>query len=335
MPEATVIIPHAFTTRWTQIAVASLLQHRNDADFSIIVVDNSSHHDSIKGITETDLGKHCRVILPKDPSRGGHQLALDHAIDIVETSWFVAWETDVRVMRDGWLDWLLAFVKDDYVAIVGWYWSLGEGVDDNRHYISPAGALYRTSVLKRLKQECLTNPDLAVCYGRDMSQRINLAKEYPHTAGRFIPEGNWGPFTECRGFGNVYPFPKDQWVPEPGNWIYNRCAMQWECVHVPGEIVQSDLEVQGLGLPHKYTYVGPSEGEAYYIHYWGGSVSHNFQKHKIPPWDAEKLPFWLGREHKIWNEVVPEEVKRVTIENGWVMSYEEEYAVGMSMVNAC
>ena len=101
MPEATVIIPHAFTTRWTQIAVASLLQHRNDADFSIIVVDNSSHHDSIKGITETDLGKHCRVILPKDPSRGGHQLALggERGLEYVEHLAGVQEAVAVRVVR--------------------------------------------------------------------------------------------------------------------------------------------------------------------------------------------------------------------------------------------
>lgn len=330
MNDATVVIPHAFVTRWLQTSVATLKQHKNNATFDILVVDNSIPHPSIKGIVETSLGEGVRVVPPQDPAHGGHQMALDHAIDLVDTPWFVAWETDVRVMRDGWLDWLLSFIKDDYVAIVGWYWSIG--IDDNRHYISPAGALYRTSVLKRLKRECLNNKDLAVCWGRDMSKRIDLAKEYPNTAGKFIAEENWGPFVECRGFGNVYPFPRDQWVPEPGNWIYNRCAMQWECIHVPGEMVPSEPSEAAIGLPHKYTYVGPSEKEAYFCHYWAGSVSHNFEKHKIPPWDAAKLPFWLGREHKIWNEVVPEDVRKKTLENGWAIPYDQEYAYAISRV---
>lgn len=310
--------------------MASLKQHKNETTFDILVIDNSYGHPSIKGITETSLGEGVRVALPKDPVHGGHQMALDHAIDLVETPWFVAWETDVLAVRDGWLDWLLSFVKDDQVAIVGWYWSIG--IDDSRHYISPAGALYRTSILKRLKKECLDNPDLSVCYGRDMSKRIDLAKDYPNTAGKFIPEGNWGPFVECRGFGNVYPFPRDHWVPEPGNWIYNRCVMQWECVHVPGEMVPSEPSEIALGLPHKYTYVGPSEGEAYYVHYWAGSVSHNFQKHKIPPWDAAKLPFWLGREHRIWNEIVPEDVREKTLNKGWAIPYNRELAHAMTQV---
>lgn len=326
---ATVVIPHAFTSRWTQTAVSSLKQHKNEASFDIIVVDNSSHHASIRGITETSVGEGVKVILPKDPIRGGHQLALDHAIDFVDTPWFVAWETDVVVHRDGWLDWLLSFVKDEYVAIVGWYWSIGS--DDNRHYISPAGALYRTSILKNLKQECNNNQDLAVCYGRDMSKRINLATDYPHTAGRFIPERNWGPFSECRGFGNVYPFQRAQWVPEPGNWIYNRCVMQWECIHVPGELVVND-ECPELGLPHKHTYVGQSDAEAYYRHYWAGTVSHNFDKHKIPTHEISKTKWWLTREYKLWNEIVPEDAQEYVLKNGIARTFDDEYAYALTQV---
>ena len=328
--QATVVIPHAYTTRWTQIAVASLKNHKNNADFDIIVVDNSIPHHSIRGITDTALREGVKVIFPKDPAHGGHQLALDEAIDHVETPWFVAWETDTRAMRDGWLDWLLSFVKDEYVAIVGWYWSID--CDDNRHYISPAGALYRTSVLKTLKKEVLNNKDLSVCYGRDMSKRINLTEEYPHTAGKFIPEGNWGPFSECRGFGNVYPFPeKDQWCPEPGNWIYNRCVMQWECIHLPGKMVENETFYKD-SIYHKYTYVGESEKDAYLLHYWAGTVSHNFDKHPIPLHDEPKLKFWLGREYSLWEEEVQEDIRQDTISKGLVRTFNEEYAYALSRV---
>lgn len=331
MAKGTVVIPHAFTTKWSQIAVASLKNHRNEADFDILVVDCSPGHPSIKGISETRLGEGVKIVDPPAPNIAGHQVALDMAIDLVETPWFIAWETDVRVMRDGWFDWALSFIKDDYCAMAGWYWAT-EGLDDFRHYISPAGALYRTSTLKMLKEECLRNKDLAVCYGWDMSKRIDIMNEYPHTGGKLIPAGIWGPFLEARGFGNVYPYAKDRdvWVPEPGNWIYNRCRSQWECIHLPGAMVPNDMQIPGI--PHKYTYVGPSEKEAFWFHYWAGAVSKNYLKHKIPAWDMLKVPWWLNREYRIWEEEVPEDVRQETVKKGIVMSFEEELEYARTMV---
>jgi hypothetical protein len=330
MKAVTCVIPHAYTVRWTQITVQSLLQHRNDADMDILIVDNSPiGNPSIRGITETPYGEKVRVVPSKDLVNTGHQLALDHAIDLVDTPWFLSWETDVRAMRDGWLDWMLSHVKDDFVAMAGWYWDAG--FEDGRHYISPAGALYRTSVLKSLKEECLRNKDLSVCYGRDMSKRINLATEYPHTAGMLIPQGNWGPFSECRGFGNVYPFPEvEQWTPEPGNWIFNRCEMQWECVRLPGGMVMNE-QAQETGIPHKHTFVGPFE-DPYFIHYWGGTVSHNFDKHNIYDFDIPKLWWWLRREYDMWEAVVPEEIRRQTIDMGIVRPIDDELAYAMTKV---
>lgn len=331
---ASIIIPHAFTNRWTAIAVASLKAHKNNADFDIIVVDNSQGHDSIKTISETRLGEGVKIVNMPDPNLAGHQIALDYCIDLVETPWYVAWETDVKVMRDGWLDWMLSYVKDDGVAIVGWYWKGDPEFDDSRHYISPAGALYRTSVLRMLKEECLRNKDLFVCYGADMSKRIDIMKEYPHTGGKLIPMGLWGPFSEARGFGNVYPYSKtrDHWVPEPGNWIYNRCVMQWECIHLPGKLADSDEEGKRIGTPQKYAYIGPSEEESYYRHYWAGTVSHNYQKHKIPPHDGVKLKWWLTREFNLWEEQVPEDVKKDCINKGLVKTFDEELACGLAQV---
>lgn len=330
MRPVTIVIPHALTCRWTQIAVSSLLAHKNRTEFDILIVDNTPGNPSIKGISETRLGESVKIIPPKDPACCGHQLALDYAIDLVETPWFLSWETDVRATRDGWLDWILSHVRDDYVAIAGWYWDAG--FNDGRHYISPAGALYRTSILKRLKRECLDNPELSLCYGRDMTKRIDLSKDYSHTAGRYIREGNWGPFLECRGFGNVYPFfDTDQWVPEPGNWIYNRCVMQWECVRLPGGMVQNEPEIAPW-LPHKYTFVGPSEKEAYFIHHWGGTVSHNYEKHHIYDFEVPRLMWWFSREHGLWEEVVPADVREQTIKMGLVRTMQEEFDAAISMV---
>ncbi len=331
MKTATVVIPHSLTTKWTQISVSSLLEYKNTTDFDILIIDNSYWDPSIKGITETRLGENVKVVVSKDPGRGGHQLALDYAIDLIDTPWFVAWETDVRVIRDGWLDWFLSFVKDEYVAIVGWYWGTPL-LDDFRHYISTAGALYRTSILKKLKTECILNKDLVFAYGRDMSKRVDIVKDYPITAEWMIGKENWGPFCEARGYGNVYPFAKarDYWISEPGNWIYNRCSMQWECVKVPGEMVKNDEEV--FEVPHKYTYIGESEKDAYYIHYWGGTACHTFKRYKIGKTQLPKIEWWLKREHNLWEQFVPEDVRKDTISKGFSKTFEEDFELARSQV---
>jgi hypothetical protein len=331
MKEATVIIPWAYATRWGMVSVSSLKRYSNNAKFDILVVDNSPGHPSIRAITETRLGEGVKVITTGDPNLVGHQVTLDYCIDLVETPYYVAWETDVRVLRDGWLDWLISNMKDRYTAMAGWLWATA-GMDDSRHYISPAGAIYNTEILKLLKEECLRNPDLTLCWGHNMDKRLDLAADFPHTAGKMIPLKLWGPFTECRGFSNIYPFPRETVVSEPGNWIYNRCRCQWECVHLPGAMVVNDEAPPELSLPHKYAYIGPSDKEAYYRHFWAGSVSHNFDKHKIPPWDGCKVPWWLAREYDIWEQEVSKEVRDETWKLGILMTYEEECAYAQSQV---
>jgi hypothetical protein len=184
-----------------------------------------------------------------------------------------------------------------------------------------------------LKEECLRNKDLAVCYGWNMDKRIDIMKEYPHTGGKLINMGIWGPFLEARGFGNVYPFAKerDHWTPEPGNWVYNRMRSQWECIHLPGALVEND-EFTIQYVPHKYNYVGPSEAEAYYIHYFAGTVSHNYDKHKISAHHNMIVPWWISREIRVWNEEVPEDVRRETEVLGLVKTYEEELETAKAMV---
>ncbi len=45
-----------------------------------------------------------------------------------------------------------------------------------------------------------------------------------------------------------------------------------------------------------------------------------------------KLPFWLQREHRLWEEFVPLDVRKRTIENGWALPYEQEMVLAESMV---
>jgi hypothetical protein len=44
------------------------------------------------------------------------------------------------------------------------------------------------------------------------------------------------------------------------------------------------------------------------------------------------LPFWLGREYRLWEEIVPEDVRKLTIEKGLVKTYAEELAYAKSQV---
>jgi hypothetical protein len=292
MKYATVVIPFAYTPRWGQIVVASLKEFKNSLDFYIVMTDNSPEGDYIKAVTETSLGEDVNVVVTP-PLQRWHAGGLDYMIPFVETPYFFSLETDCTIQMEGWLDWYASFVKDEYVAMVGWFWMLGENIDDGRHYINSSATLYSTRILKILLEECRKNPDTTISYGMNYEYR----KFNEHWAN-IVKEGFAGPFSEQRGFLHEnYPYPRpDKWWQEPGNWLFNRVSCQWECVRVPGAMVPRDE-------PHspdvKYNYYGDSYEEAYVLHYWGGTVSHNFDKHEVSTaWEIDCLEWWLRREYR-------------------------------------
>lgn len=325
MPKyATCVIPFAYTPRWGQIVIASLKAFKNDRDFHIVVMNNSPEHPAINAIACTSVGEDVEIRTTDAKSRW-HAGSLDSYIPSLETPYMFTFESDCTVNRDGWLDWYASFMKDEYVAMAGWYWMAGPDVDDERHYINTSATLYNSRILKQVNQECLNNPDSIILYGLDNEKRL-----IQENFSKLVSNGAIGCFSEGRGFQQIYPVaPKpDKWWHEPGNWLYNRASCQWECAKVPGEIVRT---MQLHAPEYKYNYYGESDERAYARHYWAGTVSHNFDKHLVlVQWEADSLEWWLRREHALWQEVVPESVRKISIEKGYVKKLDEEleYALG-------
>lgn len=312
MKYATVVIPFGYTPRWIQIVLSSLKTFKNDRDFNVIVMNNSPETNHIRAVTETEFGEGIEVVTPPEEMRY-HGGALDYGIDLIGTEYLFALESDCTVDRDGWLDWYAGFMKDRYVAMAGWFWAAS-----GRNYINSSVTLYNTDIMKRLLEECRNNTDTVISYGRHYEQRMN----HDHTA-RLVTERKLGPFTDSRGFQHSVE-PVTKWYHEPGNWVYNRCLCQWECIRVPGAIVKNTEPNQP---EYRYNFYGPSDAEAYARHYWGGTVSHNFDKHLIyVQWEANSTKWWLNREYDMWLKYVPERIRRDSIEKKLVRNLDEELA---------
>lgn len=315
---ATVVIPFAYTSRWGQIVISSLKKFKNDEDFDILVMNNSPQVPAINAITHTRLGDDVKIHTPENPKMRWHGGALDRAITLIDTPYMFSLETDCTVERDGWLDWYSSFLQDEYTSMVGWYWHDGIDNNDGRHYINSSATLYRTEVLRRLWHECMSNTDEMLCYGNQLEKRMNH-----ETTNSMIRDKAIGPFSDSRGFFTVdYPCPlPDQWWHEPGCWIYRRMALQYQCKKVPGAIIKNP---NGMQPQVKYNYYG-EQSNPYLIHYWGGTVSHNYEKHLIIiPWEAMASEWWINRELYLWEKWVPEDIRKQSITDGHVRSADEE-----------
>lgn len=335
MNKAIVVVPHSRTVKWLQIVVASLKQFKNEAKYDIMVVDNSPPHDlsSIRAIRETSLGEGVILEDNKYFQTRAHAGALDYALTIIdekEYPYFFSAETDCKALRDGWLDWFYSFVQDEYTAMVGWYWPGGD-----REYIHTGGCLYNTKILKRIKKQISENDNYMICYGTDLKKRMYLGDENDIKAltAAFVPfteagkhyKGTLdspyhGPFTEQRGFQEIWSKKDYKYYQEPGAWPYYRCQVEYQCVRVPGTLVYHENPHVAEG-----TWYGDSVKDAWWAHYWAGTVSHNWEVMPIRErWQRLALPYWIEREDRLWRETVPEAICRQTIELGLALDGEDE-----------
>ena len=320
---ATVVIPFAFTPRWGQIVISSLKKFANKKDFDILVMNNSPEHAAIKAITGTSIGDGVKVYTPEKHRMRAHGGSLDCAIGLVDTPYIFTLESDCTVEKNGWLDWYAGHIQDEYTAMVGWYWNTA-----GRYYINASATLYRTELLKRLWNECIRNKDDVICYGPKLTKRM-----HHENTKTMIQNQEIGPFSDSRGFWNVdYPDPRpDQWWHEPGSWLYSRCFNQYQCVKIPGEVVYNP---KGVQPEFQYNYYGPSKNEIYAKHHWAGTVSHNYDKHLITvQWEALASDWWINRELRMWEEWVPEDIRKDTIEKGLVRDPEQEKQYAKSRIH--
>jgi len=322
---ATVVIPFAYTPRWGQIVISSLKKFHNERDFDIVLMNNSPEHSAIQAIAQTRLSEGVNIQIPDKPRMRWHSGALDSAIymGLIKTPYMFALETDVTVMRDGWLDWYASKLQDEYTAMVGWYWHDKRFADDYRHYINPSATLYRTELLNRLWDECTSNKDELISFGMNYEKR-QLSE---HTI-QMIRDEEIGPFSDSRGFFQVdAPQPRpDKWYQEPGAWIYGRLVNQYQCIKLPGELIYNNHQPEVA-----CNYYGDSLNDAYVVHHWAGTVSHNYDKHLVTtPWEQQAQAWWLQREFRLWKEWVSEDIREYSLKNGLVKSEEEEVAYAKS-----
>jgi hypothetical protein len=170
----------------------------------------------------------------------------------------------------------------------------------------------------KVRDEVLADKRKTYAYGNFMRRRHTLEPRI----SEMIDRGQWGPFSETRGFHNIV-IRDDKFWQEPCAWLYYRLDHEYECVALQG--VFTEEEHKGIHIASG-TYYGPGlGGKIYLIHHWGGTVSHNWEKQKVvAPWEITALPWWIEREDRLWREVVPEWLRKKTLDEGLVKTGDEE-----------
>jgi len=113
-----------------------------------LVVDNTpaGFPSGLEALTETSLGEGVRI--EDNKYYRSHSCALDYGLALIETPFLFAAETDCQALKDHWLDRFLAQMKDEWVAMAGWYWG-----GSDREYIHCGGCLYSTKIMNRFKRQ--------------------------------------------------------------------------------------------------------------------------------------------------------------------------------------
>lgn len=169
--DCTVIIPNYKTPELTRLCLRSLRKHTDLTKARVIAVDNDSADESLAYLRSL---KWITLIERKTAGESGpemHARALDEALKVVDTPFFVVMHTDTIVVSDGWLDYLLgAFGGDPKCAGVG-SWKLekssklkyyGQRLEElarrvflhrrrapEERYLRSHCAIYRTELVRR------------------------------------------------------------------------------------------------------------------------------------------------------------------------------------------
>jgi len=364
---ATVVIAYALTPRWAQITIASLKEHKSTRDCEIYLMNNHNFAwtwppyglvtkaegywdaDDIKCVSQTSLGEGVHIInTSKYPGREEKwpgpgpscDLGVEIAINETKTPYLFTMDSDFSINRDGWLDWYASFMKDDYVAMAGFWWD-----HPGRLIVNPCGTLYNMRIIKQLLEEVKLNKDEVTCYGLRNEKRHDFKSE-PHYLER-IKTGRMGVFGEQRGFiHNIFhyvgPFffagkPDtsynsygDKYWHEFGNWLHNRAANQWECVSVPGAWIENDRAKEPNAPQFYCNYYGDSLENSYACHYWGGTSAHNFKVGPTWSWFAVQQEWTLKREYELWKKYVPEFIRKESLEKGYIEDFDTELKYALS-----
>lgn len=313
MKPFTICIPYSRTITWLQILLCSLAENTVFDDIEDIYILNNGPEVDDSLLLTWELGYYekckCRGLRPP-PEFRSHAGCMDWVLKHISTPYFMMLESDCRVFKKDWLkNFLDPISKDNLVAMAGWYWSVPVG---DRNYIGPGATIYNTEIVKKIESEVRHNKSLTFCYGDGLKKRYKIIGR----SQEMIEEYKLGPFSEFRGFHDIWLDYDEKWWMEPCAWLYYRCRSQYECVELPA-VYEEHLE-KGVMVADGTHYGHP---DTYLTHYWGGTVSYDWQKHPVTAeWQLRVLPFWIDRERKIWEEVVPAEIRKKTEEMGLIFS---------------
>jgi len=168
--ELTLVIPNYKTFELTALCLHNLQKYTDLARVRVIVIDNDSQDKSLQYLRQVPWIE----LLERTGLSGvcgpeAHSTALDLALSMADTEYFLVMHTDTIITSPEWLDYLLAQMSDHVAAagswkleVVPWYKQIGKSVEEffqrclgkkPMHeflYLRSHCALYRTKLLKEL-----------------------------------------------------------------------------------------------------------------------------------------------------------------------------------------
>ncbi len=335
MGKIVVAIPHSHTWFWTQTCIACLRRYPPKAegyDVHIVVIDNSPWSPAAKGVTETELGDGISVIINSKSNRF-HASALDCIVGQYRFDYLMALETDVMVLRPGWLQWFVDQMRPTDFAVGMWH---------HEQFVNPSCTLYRGDPLQEMDEWCCNKAPLDILrWGPAFSKFQDIEARQPERDYRdwFDDNVSWiaGPFAEKRGWPEgtqLKETPSGQlkgpgWY-EPGQQLHHWAVQEGHTYTVcPTLTTHRDdrlplQTIYGATMPDPLRQLSATElfGNGESVHLWGGTRALDILKHPVTcDFVKANTPNWLAREARFWRETVPIDIQEQTLEmirkHGW------------------
>jgi hypothetical protein len=330
-----VAIPHSHTWFWTQTCIASLARNPPRAEgyeVEIVVIDNSPWSPAIRGITDTKLWEdYCKsgiglYVIPNHKSNKFHASALDCIVENRDFHYLMALETDVLVLKPGWLQWFVDQMRDTDYAVGAWH---------HEQFVNPSCTIYQGGVLRNMMAWCQSNrePDL-LRWGPQFckSQLISVRQPERDYKAWYGEQIDWiaGPFAEKRGWpiGTVLKEQPSGQLKGPGWYEPGQALHHWaveagytytvcfsSTTQVDGVPVQTLYGDSRLSQPDRQMEASEMFGRAESAHLWGGTRALDIIKHDVTCEFVKRCtPGWLAREARFWRQVVPIEIQEQTLD---------------------
>jgi hypothetical protein len=328
-----VVIPHSHGWFWVQTCVSCLRRFppvAKGCECQIVVVDNSwDFSPAIRGITETRLGDGITII-DNPKANKFHASALDHIVQTLDFDYLMAMESDVCVLRDGWLQWFMDQMAPNFFAVGHWH---------HEQFINPSCTLYHGNVLRDMNVWCNASDSLMLRWGERFEQATEETAWSPRTVAKKAELLDWicGPFAEKRGWSQgtvlrerpLYQMSGPEryepgqalyhWARHNGDWGYLACPTHtaWR---LPGWPFQTLYGVSDApNREHELSEL--LGGDAYAAHFWLGTGSLNILKHPIGEEHDKYMRYGLPREGRFWMQGVDSDIRKDTLalikKHGW------------------